>query len=58
MSINVAALRAGVGRSTVYSAINSGALTARKAGRRTLITIADLKVWVDSLPSYTVGGEK
>ena len=57
-SINAAALRAGVGRSTVYAAINSGALRARKAGRRTLILDIDLKTWLDSLPAYTVGGSK
>ena len=55
-SINAAALRAGVGRSTIYSAINSGALTARKIGRRTLILDVDLKTWLGSLPSYVVGG--
>ena len=55
-SINAAAIRAGVGRSTVYAAINAGALRARKAGRRTLILDADLKTWLDSLPAY-VGGQ-
>jgi excisionase family DNA binding protein len=56
-SINAAALRAGVGRSTVYGAINSGALRARKAGRRTLILDTDLKSWLDSLPAYVVGSQ-
>lgn len=51
-SINAAALKAGVGRSTIYGAINSGALHARKAGRRTLILDADLKTWLNSLPTY------
>ena len=51
-SINAAALRAGVGRSMIYAAINSGALSARKAGRRTIIIDSDLKVWLDSLPIY------
>jgi excisionase family DNA binding protein len=51
-SINAAAVRAGVGRSTVYAAINAGALKARKAGRRTLILDTDLQAWLDSLPLY------
>jgi excisionase family DNA binding protein len=51
-SINAAAIRAGVGRSTVYAAINTGALRARKAGRRTLILDADLQAWLASLPAY------
>lgn len=46
-----AARAAGVGRSTIYEEINAGRLTARKAGRRTLITRADLQAWLESLPS-------
>jgi len=45
-----AARAAGVGRSTIYENINSGALKARKAGRRTLILREDLKAWLDSFP--------
>jgi excisionase family DNA binding protein len=56
-SINDAALKAGIGRSTIYGAVNSGALKAKKLGRRTLILDADLKTYLDSLPSYTVGGK-
>ena len=39
-------------------ALNSGALTGRKAGRRTLILDSDLLAWLAALPSYTVGGSK
>ena len=46
-----AARAAGVGRSTIYENINSGALKARKAGRRTLILRADLQAWLDSFPA-------
>lgn len=57
-SINDAALKAGVGRWTIRGALNSGALTGRKAGRRTLILDSDLLAWLAALPSYTVGGSK
>lgn len=50
LSVVEAARQAGVGRSTLYEAIRSGALTARKAGRRTLITRDDLMAWIGSLP--------
>jgi excisionase family DNA binding protein len=51
-SINAAAIRAGVGRSTIYAAINTGALKAHKAGRRTIIIETDLRTWLASLPLY------
>jgi excisionase family DNA binding protein len=45
-----AARAAGVGRSTIYDNINSGHLKARKAGRRTLIFMSDLRAWLDTFP--------
>lgn len=45
-----AARRAGVGRSSLYEAINRGDLPLRKAGRRSLIRVDDLKAWIDALP--------
>ncbi len=56
LAISDAAIRAGVGRSTIYAAINSGALLARKARRRTIVLDTDLQAWLGSLPSYVVGG--
>jgi excisionase family DNA binding protein len=41
---------AGVGRTSIYEAINSGELIARKNGRRTVILCDDLRRWLQSLP--------
>jgi excisionase family DNA binding protein len=41
----------GLGRDTVYGLIRSGRLTARKVGRRTIITAADLQKFLDELPA-------
>jgi len=37
-SVDEAAMRAGLGRDRIYSAIRNGDLAARKFGRRTIIT--------------------
>ena len=41
----------GLSRTAIYSAFRNG-LTARKAGRRTLISFADLEAYLASLPAY------
>jgi excisionase family DNA binding protein len=41
-----------VGRTALYQAISSGALTARKRGRKTLLLPADLQKWIQSLPTF------
>lgn len=42
----------GMSRSALYEAMKRGDLIARKAGRRTLISFADLEVYLASLPTY------
>ena len=48
--INEAARRSGVGRSSIYEAVNRGELKLKKSGRRSLILVEDLKAWVTALP--------
>ena len=45
----------GMSRSALYVALKRGDLTARKAGRRTLISFADLQAYLASLPAYQAG---
>lgn len=42
-------------RSGLYEAMRRGDLVARKAGRRTLIMVADLEAYLASLPTYQAG---
>jgi excisionase family DNA binding protein len=49
-SVDEAAMRAGLGRDRIYTAIRDGNLVARKFGRRTLITADALRHFLDSLP--------
>lgn len=44
------AARNGIGIATVWRAIASGALVARKLGRRTLIKVEDESAWLEALP--------
>jgi len=45
----------GLSRSSIYEALKRGDLSARKAGRRTLISFADLETYLANLPHYKVG---
>lgn len=46
VSINEAARLAGCGRSTLYAEIKLGNLPITKIGRRTVVTVANLKDWL------------
>ena len=47
------AVEAGAGsRSVIYENIKSGALRAKKRGRRTVILAADLTEYLESLPDF------
>lgn len=59
-----AAAAVGLGRSKFYELIREGRITTKKSGSRTLITVAELKRFVDDLPQtelpqsdLDVGGE-
>jgi excisionase family DNA binding protein len=51
LSIEQAAKVSSVGRSKLYEEISNGRLRARKLGRRTVILMADLEVWMEGLPT-------
>src|SRR6516164_4107905 len=44
---------ANISRTSVYDAIKSGKLIARKNGRRTVILAEDLRLWLQDLPART-----
>lgn len=45
----------GMSRTSIYEALKRGDLTARKAGRRTLISFSDLQAYLAGLPAYQAG---
>lgn len=45
----------GMSRTSLYEALKRQDITARKAGRRTLISFADLEAYLASLPEYKAG---
>ncbi|WP_370301167.1 helix-turn-helix domain-containing protein [Qipengyuania flava] len=60
-SVEEAAKIARLSRSSIYLALRDGSLTARKAGRRTIICPSDLQQFIDGLPLFpgraSAGGE-
>lgn len=51
VTIPEATVLSGIGRSSIYKLFNEGKLTPRKAGKRTLILVAELESYVRNLPS-------
>ena len=51
-SIKGAMTYLGIGRRKLYEALNSGALKARKNGKRTVILKDDADAYLNSLPHY------
>ena len=45
----------GLSRTGLYDALKRGDITAKKAGRRTLVAFADLDAYIAGLPAYRAG---
>ena len=45
----------GWSRTALYEALRLGKISARKAGRRTLVSVASLDEYLASLPEYRAG---
>jgi excisionase family DNA binding protein len=45
----------GMSRTALYEALKRQDITAKKAGRRTLICFSDLQAYLASLPQYQAG---
>lgn len=52
-SVEEVSVVTGIGRTKVYEAINSGLLTAKKFGKRTIILKDDLESFLSNLESYS-----
>lgn len=48
----------GLGRTTIYAAIKTGDLVARKFGRRTVILASDLQAFLNALPTVRDGRQR
>jgi excisionase family DNA binding protein len=48
VSVEDAAAMAGIGRTTLYSALGSGALRSLKIGKRRLIRVEALRAWMSA----------
>ena len=53
VSVEDAAAMAGIGRTTLYAALGDGSLRSLKIGKRRLIMVEALKVWIASHEAAT-----
>ena len=56
VTIHEAVKLSGMSRTSIYEALKRKDISARKAGRRTLISFADLEAYLANLPTYQAGG--
>jgi excisionase family DNA binding protein len=56
LSIRQVCALTGLGRTTVFAAIRTKRLVARKCGRRTVILVADLNTFLRNLPTAPEDG--
>lgn len=52
MSIEEVQAATGLGKTKIYACINSGALKARKLGKRTIVLRDDLNAFLSDLPAF------
>jgi hypothetical protein len=50
VNVATACRMVGIGRTTAFALIGAGQWEARKAGARTLVTVASIERWAESLP--------
>jgi excisionase family DNA binding protein len=55
-TVDEASMVSRIGRNNLYLAVQTGALRARKLGKKTLILRDDLRAWLESLPPAPSGG--
>ena len=48
LKVNEACATAGIGRTSLYEAIKTGQLAARKRGKSTLVLTSDLRRWLEA----------
>jgi excisionase family DNA binding protein len=55
VTVSEAVKLSGMSRSKLYESMKNKSIAAKKAGRRTLISFADLQAYLASLPEYKAG---
>lgn len=51
VTIREATTLSGLGKTTIFKLLRTGKLTRRKAGRKTLVMLDELRGFLDSLPT-------